>query len=174
MKNSLILYPELDTINKIVFNSLGFSISNFEKETESQEYNASKFFINNKSIIYRLAKNTPKKVGQFVTIWKRNDVGITEPFEDNDNFDYFLIAAKKENNFGFFIFPKTILLENKILSTKDIEGKRGIRVYPTWDQAANRQAIKTQEWQSKYFVEIDQALNTDSHDYHDSKRLFNK
>ena len=170
MENSLTLYTELDTINKIVFKILGFSISNFEKETESQSYHASKFSLNNKSIIYRLAKNTPKKAGQFVTIWKRNDAGITEPFEDNDNFDYFLIAAKKENNFGFFIFPKTILLENKILSTKDIEGKRGIRVYPSWDQPANEQALKTQCWQSKYFIQIKNELTFESEKF---KQLLN-
>ena len=154
MENSLTLYTELDTINKIVFKILGFSISNFEKETESQSYHASKFSLNNKSIIYRLAKNTPKKIGQFVTIWKRNDIGITASFNEDYNLDYFIIACVKENNFGLFIFPKSILLENKILSTNNIDGKRGIRVYPTWEKAINKQAKKTQEWQANFFIEI--------------------
>ena len=164
MENSITFYPELNTINNIVFKVIGTSISNFKKKLESQAYHSSRFSLNNKSIIYRLAKNTPKKIGQFVTIWKRNDAGITASFNENDNLDYFIIACIKENNFGFFIFPKSILLENKILSTNNIDGKRGIRVYPTWDQATNKQALKTKEWQSQYFVEIDKELNADSHD----------
>ena len=170
MENSITFYPELNTINNIVFKVIGTSISNFKKKLESQAYHSSRFSLNNKSIIYRLAKNTPKKAGQFVTIWKRNDAGITEPFNYNDNFDYFLIAAIKENDFGFFIFPKTILLENKILSTKDIEGKRGIRVYPSWDQPANEQALKTQCWQSKYFIQIKNELTFESEKF---KQLLN-
>ncbi|KGO86339.1 MepB family protein, partial [Flavobacterium suncheonense] len=44
--------------------------------------------------------------------------------------------------------------ENKILTTKNGHGKRGIRVYPTWNITENKQAKKTQNWQTKYFVEI--------------------
>ena len=147
-------YAELQKINDSVFEPLQLSIIEFEKEKESQNYNASKFKINNKTIFYRLAKKTPKKTGQFVTIWKRNKEGVTKAYNEFDYFDYLIIAVEKESNFGFFIFPKLILLKNTILATDNIVGKRGIRVYPSWELAINKQAQKTQKWQAEYFVEI--------------------
>ncbi len=44
--------------------------------------------------------------------------------------------------------------ENRILTSKKGKGKRGIRVYPNWSVTENIQAQKTQNWQTKYFVEI--------------------
>jgi hypothetical protein len=41
-----------------------------------------------------------------------------------------------------------------ILSDNIKEGKRAIRVYPPWDKAENKQAIKTQAWQLLYFLEV--------------------
>ncbi|HRB68890.1 MAG TPA: MepB family protein, partial [Chitinophagales bacterium] len=100
--------------------------------------------------------------GQFVSIWKRNKQGITEPFNISDEFDLYIIATRHNQKFGLFIFSKTILLENKILSDTKKVGKRGIRVYPTWDETTNKQAQKTQHWQTKYFLEITQGnqINT--------------
>ena len=61
--------------------------------------------------------------------------------------------------FGFFIFPKLVLLQNKILSSEHIEGKRGFRVYPRWEKPTILQAQKTQEWQVKYFIELRNAVD---------------
>ncbi len=57
-------------------------------------------------IITRNSKITPKKVGQFVTFWKRNEKGITQPYRENDRIDFYVITARTENNFGQFVFPK--------------------------------------------------------------------
>jgi hypothetical protein len=38
----------------------------------------------------------------FVTLWKRNIENETEPFDENDNFDFYIIATEQENRFGFF------------------------------------------------------------------------
>lgn len=105
--------------------------------------------------IYREAKITPKKIGQFVSVWKRNKAGITEPRQLNDDFDEFIIKCEAGNKVGQFVFPKAVLAEKGIVSTNLKEGKRGFRVYPPWDKAENKQAIKTQEWQLEYFHYMD-------------------
>jgi len=138
----------------MVFNASGLNYSNFQPELESQEYAACNFQLNSKKVIFRLAKITPKKVGHFASIWKRNKKRVTQPFELSDDIDYFLIATRQQDYFGLFIFSKFVLHEHKILSDKTRDGKRGFRVYPPWDLTTNKQARKTQQWQIKYFLEL--------------------
>jgi hypothetical protein len=57
---------------ELLFNKCGFELSNIEIEKESSEYCAYRFEINTKKILFRQAKITPTKTGQFVTLWKRN------------------------------------------------------------------------------------------------------
>ena len=154
MKNTTQTFPEIDLINKHVFKVCGTEITNLETESESQEYFAHNLQLNNKKVKFRMAKITPTKTGQFVTIWKRNINGITEPHNIDDKFEFYIIATKEDSKFGVFIFNQAILSENKILSNQKTEGKRGIRVYQTWSVTTNKQAIKTQIWQTKYFIEI--------------------
>ena len=97
-----------------------------------------------------MAKITPTKTGQFVSIWKRNQKGITEPHNVDDEFEFYFIATRQAERFGVFIFNKTVLSENRILTNQ--KGKRGIRIYPNWSVTENKQAQKTQNWQTKYFV----------------------
>ncbi len=132
----------------------GLEMTDLKVEDESTEYGACRFKLNGISIIYRAAKITPTKVGQFVTIWKRNEQGITEPFHSADDMDAVIISVRNGENFGQFIFPKTVLVEKGIISTNNKEGKRGIRVYAPWDKAINKQAIETQSWQTNYFIAI--------------------
>ncbi len=145
---------EINVLNELIFKSCNLKITDLKPETESQEYAAHRFNLNDKKIIFRVAKITPTKTGQFVSIWKRNEHGITAPFHLNDDFDYLMIATKTPTNFGVFMFPKSILHENKILSDEQRDGKRGIRIYPTWDETTNKQAQKTQLWQTEYFLDL--------------------
>ena len=69
--------------------------------------------------------------------------------------NFIAITAKSGDNIGQFIFPKSVLADNGIITQNDKDGKRGIRVYPKWDTVTNKQAEKTQSWQTKYFVTID-------------------
>jgi hypothetical protein len=80
--------------------------------------------------------------------------GITKPFDFLDELNFIIITSKNGNNFGQFIFPKSILADKGIITKNGKEGKRGIRVYPPWDIATNKQAEKTQSWQTKYFLTI--------------------
>lgn len=154
MTNPRTLYSELELINKSIFELCGLEFTNVETELESKEYFAHNFKLNGRNVKFRTAKITPTKTGQFVAIWKRNEKGITEPFDILDDIEFYIIATRQNENFGLFIFPKTVLHENRILSDKIRDGKRGIRVYPTWDLTTNKQAQKTQLWQTKYFIDL--------------------
>lgn len=134
---------------------LGFKIENLTEESESKEYAACSFNLNGKKIISREAKITPKKVGQFVTFWKRSEIGPIEPFHENDAFDFFFVQVTNEKKSGIFILPKSALIKQGIISTAKKEGKRAFRVYPPWDVATNKQAIRSQKWQVEYFYSWD-------------------
>ena len=158
---------EIDLINVSLFQKCDIELSNVEPESESQEYFAHNFQLNAHKVKFRVAKITPTKTGQFVTIWKRNQDGITVPFDVSDDYDFYIIATRKENNFGVFIFPKIILHQKEILSDETKDGKRGIRVYPPWDKTTNKQAQKTQNWQTKYFLNLSEDCLFDLHKAHE-------
>lgn len=140
---------------KLVYDALGFECSQPHPEAESAEYSAYRFHLNGKNICYREAKITPTKTGQFVTLWKRNTVLKTiEPFDASDPIDYVIISVRKNELFGQFIFPKSVLLAKGLFSTAAKEGIRATRVYPPWDETTSKQAQKTQQWQLDYFYEI--------------------
>jgi hypothetical protein len=78
-----------------------------------------------------------------------------------DDIDFIIITSKSHDNLGQFIFPKSVLADNGIITRNDKKGKRGIRVYPPWDLTTNKQAIKAQNWQTKYFLTIKKDNSTD-------------
>jgi hypothetical protein len=155
------IHNDLKLVKELVYDKCGFDLTNLKKNLESKEYGACTFELNGKSIQQRFSKITPTKSGQFVTIWKRNNNGITEPFENSDDFNFIIITARDKEHFGQFIFPKSVLADNGIITHNGKEGKRGIRVYPPWDIATNKQALKTQNWQTKYFLTIKKDDTTD-------------
>lgn len=134
--------------------SLNGKVANLVQDKEGAEYQACSFEINGLKFISRTAKTTPKKVGQFVTFWKRNSAQITTPFSINDNFDFYIIFSEHQQKKGVFVIAKNILAKNGIISTHEKDGKRGFRVYNIWDQPQSKQAIKTQKWQTEYFTEL--------------------
>ena len=170
MSNSTKIFSELNLINKYVFQVCGIELDNVQSELESQEYFAHNFELNKQKVKFRMAKITPTKTGQFVTIWKRNENGITEPYNVSDELELYLIGTRQGTKLGLFIFSKTVLCDNKILTNNETVGKRGIRVYPTWCLTKNKQAQKTQDWQSKCFVEI---KSNDQIDIIKAKKLLN-
>ena len=149
----------LNHIKTEIYDKCSFEISDFKNESEGKEYNACQYKLNGLNILCRNAKITPKKVGQFVTCWKRNKSGITEPYSENDQIDFYVIIARTEKEFGQFVFPKSILIKKGIISTKNKDGKRGFRIYPKWDTATNKQAERTQEWQLNYFYQINSSTD---------------
>lgn len=154
MTNENSLYAELKVVKELIYDKCGFKLTSLKLNSESVEYGACSFKLDGQNIEHRVSKITPSKTGQFVTIWKRNINGLTEPFDILDDIDFIVITARSEGNIGQFIFPKSLLVDKGIISQNGKDGKRGIRVYPSWDTATNRQAEKTQSWQTKYFVTI--------------------
>lgn len=144
----------LNQIKAEIYDKCSLEISDFKTETESKEYNACRFKLNGLNILSRNAKITPKKAGQFVTFWKRNENGLIEPFDVNDPIDFYTVNVRTENEFGQFVFPKSVLLKKGILSTSMKDGKRAFRVYPKWDIVKSKQAERTQKWQLNYFYQI--------------------
>lgn len=155
------IHRDLILANELVYKVCGFTCSQIEAEIESAEYGAYNFKINGQSVKFRLAKITPTKAGQFVTLWKRINKGPIQPFDVTDDIDFYIIATRKGNLFGQFIFPKSVLHEKGILSDVSQGGKRAIRVYPPWDNTTSKQAQKTQQWQSNYFLDIPQENSLD-------------
>ncbi|MBK0368213.1 MepB family protein [Flavobacterium agrisoli] len=123
-------------------------------ETESKEYHACRFYLKKHLIVFRKAKITPTKIGQFVTLYKRNSDKKIAPFTISDAIDYVVIWVSNEFQEGYFKFSKSILVEKGIFSTANREGKRAFRIYPPWDIAKNKQAVSSQKWQLNYFFEI--------------------
>ena len=145
---------DLELISEFVFKICGVIPTNVEKEREGQDYFAQSFKINGQKVIFRTAKITPTKAGQFVTVWKRDTKKETAPYHVSDNIALYIIATRQEKNFGVFIFSQQVLLENGIMTSDEKPGKRGIRVYPSWSLPSNNQAKKTQSWQIKCFLEF--------------------
>jgi len=145
-------------IKQSIYDPCEMKMTEFENETESQDYFASRFALNGFQLLSRNSKLTPKKIGQFVTFWKRNKNNPIEPFHQNDSFDFLIVNTKIGNKYGQFVFPKAILIRKGILSTERKEGKRGFRVYPSWDIVSSKQAERTQKWQLNYFYEIDSSI----------------
>lgn len=153
---------DLIEAQKLIYEPHGWLIKKFEKEVESEEYEACIFEMNDRRIKFRTAKITPTKIGQFVTLWKRIGRGPIMPYDVADPIDLFIVSVKSEQHFGQFVFPKDVLYEKGILSKDGKGGKRAIRVYPLWDKTDNTQAKKTQAWQLQYFFEILQNKDRDA------------
>lgn len=149
------MITELEQLQYSVFCKLDLIISNLQPDLESEDYFGYSFQLNQFSIIFRKAKITPKKIGQFVTLWKRNpESRQTEPFNFEDPSDLYIIFCEQGKKSGFFFFSKQIFIQKNILTTLSKVGKRGFRVYPTWDSPENKQAKKTQDWQKDFFIDF--------------------
>lgn len=157
-----IIPPDLIKVQKLVYEPHGFFLKNIVLEQESQEYGACEFEMNGKRIKFRVAKITPTKIGQFVTFWKRmQNTGPIMPYDISDPFNFLLVSVRSAAHFGHFVFPKSVLYEQGLVSKNAQGGKRAMRVYPPWDVAKNSQAKKTQAWQNRYFFEIHENGQTD-------------
>lgn len=154
-------HPDLKTAKALVYDHSGVVLTNPRLNEESIVYGACSFELNGKTIQHRVSKITPTKTGQFVTLWKRNKDGITEPYHILDDLDFIIITSRSGINLGQFIFAKSVLAANEIITHNGREGKRGIRVYPPWDVVTSKQAEKTQAWQLNHFVSIVKNNSTD-------------
>lgn len=132
----------------------GFTCSPPVPEAESADYGACGFTLDGLSVRFRVARTTPTKAGQFVTVWKRSAGGPIQPFDAADPVDLFVISTREGEDFGQFVFPREVLRERNIVSTDGVGGKRAFRVYPPWVTTTSRQARGTQAWQVEHFLRL--------------------
>lgn len=151
--------PDLLIAQQIAYAPSGLMLNALEQEAESKEYGACTFRMNNQIVKFRVAKITPTKTGQFVTLWKRIGNGTIMPYDTTDPIDLFIISVRSGEHLGQFIFPKDVLQRKGFISSDGIGGKRAMRVYPPWDKPDSRQAKNTQNWQLLYFAEIKPILD---------------
>ncbi|MES3018254.1 MAG: MepB family protein [Bacteroidota bacterium] len=147
---------DLNIVKDLIYDPCAYELTDLKQHSESAEYGACSFVLSGKKVQQRFSKITPTKTGQFVTVWKRNRDGITAPFDFSDDLDFIIIIARSGDQLGQFTFPKLVLAEKEIITRNGSKGKRGIRVYPPWDNTTNKQAEKTQNWQQEYFFTIEQ------------------
>ncbi len=81
------------------------------------------------------------------------------PFIFKESPDKVIISIIDINLKGQFVFPKKVLHDKKILSSSTSKGKMAKRVYPTWINNLNYSAKKSQNWQSKYFVDLSKSVD---------------
>ena len=77
MKKLFNIHPDLIEAQKLIYEPGCLKFANLINDVESQDYGACTFEVNKKIIKFRVAKVTPKKIGQFVTFWKRSSRRIT-------------------------------------------------------------------------------------------------
>jgi hypothetical protein len=139
---------------KHVFAPIGLTCSKIELEPESREYGAAILKLGGFPARFRVAKITPTKIGQFVTLWKRTGRGPIQPFDESDLINLVIVHCRTNEKCGQFVFPKAVLCRQGVFSRYGKGGKRAIRVYPPWDKPESSQAARTQAWQLEYFLEI--------------------
>lgn len=126
-----------------------------EREQESGEYGACRFDLEGRAVVFRVAKTTPTKIGQFVTLWKRAAPSDKiAPLDSGDGVDVVVVSVADATRRGQFVFDQQALLKYAVMSHDGQGGKRAIRVYPPWSKPVAKDAIKTQQWQLRYFVAL--------------------
>ncbi|MET9659339.1 MepB family protein [Streptomyces sp. NPDC006510] len=149
------LHADLLAAKRLVYDPSGLVCTRPVPEAESVEYGAHGFTVDGSAVRFRVARTTPTKAGQFVTVWKRSAGGEPiRPYDSVDPVDLFVISTRDTGGFGQFVFPRDVLRERDIVSTGGSGGKRAFRVYPPWVTTSGRQAGRTQEWQVEYFLPV--------------------
>ncbi|MEU0940160.1 MepB family protein [Embleya sp. NPDC005971] len=148
------LPADLLAAKALVYDPNGFVCSTPVGEPESAEYGAHVFTVDGAEVHFRIARTTPTKVGQFVTLWRRSAAGPIAPLTAEGSLDLAVISSRQGEDFGQFVFPREVLRERGILSVHGAGGKRGFRVYPPWVSTSNRQADRTRAWQLDHFLAI--------------------
>lgn len=155
------LDPELELLKEQLYDICSLQISNYQVDKECVEYSGNTYQIEGLKIIGRNAKKTPIKDGFFVTLWKRNGDGPIQPIESTEDFDYSIITARENGHCGVFIFPKFALINHGVLKSSSKPGKRAFRIYPPWEETNSKLALKSQKWQSEYFLELNSQEKLD-------------
>ena len=145
-----------------VYESAGMTVTDARREAESAEYGACRLGLDGANVAFRVAKTTPTKIGQFVTIWKRPMPGDEiAPFDSVDGVDFVVVSVADATHRGQFVFSQEALIEHGVMSRSGEGGRRAMRVYPPWSKPEVKQAIRTQQWQLRYFLPLAPGTGAD-------------
>ena len=148
-------YTVLNYVNKRIYEPNGLSVASAQEEKQNEKYGAGILMLCSKTVRFRVANITPNKLGQFVACWEKDENNKNQPFLYEHAPDLLVITVfKNQHEFGQFVFPKEVLIRQNILRSASTKGKMALRVYPSWDNPSSKQAVKTQNWQLPYFVDI--------------------
>lgn len=148
-------YTVLKYLNEKIYEPNDLFIKSVQEEKQNAKYGAGSFQVSSRTIRFRVSQQTPTKAGQFVAFWEKGEENKNQPYAYETAPDLFVVTAFKNNReFGQFVFPKEVLLKQNVLSSISTKGKMAIRVYPSWDTPSSKQALKTQKWQSPYFIDM--------------------
>ncbi|WP_440974341.1 MepB family protein [Pseudomonas koreensis] len=67
-----------------------------------------------------------------------------------------------ETHRGQFVFDQNILASKDIMAVNGKGGQRAIRVYPPWVKPVAKEAVRSQQWQLRYFLPLEQTGCADS------------
>jgi len=152
---------DVATAKALVLDPAGLSCTDPVPEPESAEYAALAFTVGGRPVRFRVAKTTPAKAGQFVTLWQRSGEGPIRPFDTNDGVELFIVHVTDGTRCGQFVFPADVLARRGVLSVAGLCGKRAMRVYAPWVETTSAQAAKTQAWQLECFLALDTNPDVD-------------
>lgn len=124
-------------------------------EDQNSDYEAGHVTIGSGVWRIRTARITPKKPGAFVAVWKRSAEGNTEPFDGTDACEGLMVFVDETTRFGVFRFTREHLAELGVTRSASSSGKRGFRVYPSWHENLNKQALSTQHAQAAGFKTLE-------------------
>lgn len=134
-----------------------------QREAESHEYGACRFGLDGRTIVFRVAKTTPTKIGQFVTLWKRpTPDSVIAPLDTDDGIAFVVVSVFDATHRGQFVFDQKTLASKGVMAINGKGGKRAIRVYPPWVKPVAKAAIRTQQWQLRYFLALEQNGTADA------------
>ena len=148
-------FTALTYVSKMIYEPKNLTLKSVQEEQQNSKYGAGTFQLSSKTVRFRVANITPTKVGQFVAFWEKDENNKNQPYSYEEAPDLLVITTfKNDIEFGQFIFPKEVIFKQNILRSCSTKGKMAIRVYPSWDSPTSKQALKTQEWQLPYFVDM--------------------
>lgn len=148
-------YRALCYVNELIYKPINLILKSVQEEKQNAKYGAGIFQLSSITVRFRVANITPTKSGQFVAFWEKDENSNNQPYSYAEAPDLLVITTyKSDSEFGQFVFPKEVLFTQNILKSNSTKGKMAIRVYPSWDIPTSKQAVKTQEWQLPYFVDL--------------------
>lgn len=144
------MHPLLEELQAKLWDPCKMASSVPVPDAGSAEYCGHTFILDGRNVVFRAAKTTPTKAGQFVTLWRRSEQGPIRPFDVSDGVALFIVSAAA----GLFVFPAGVLAAHGVLSTNGVGGKRAVRLYAPDVVATSVQARKSQAWQGGCFLSL--------------------